>query len=296
MENEKIINFLKFRYVAFGVSIALAIIFIAAAYLKGGYVFGIDFIGGVKVIAQFDKNTDSAKIRNAFSKSNISAQIQQVGEEEKNEYIIVTKLLVKEESSEKSFEILKNVLIKEFPGVSILSTETVGPAIGALMKKSAVYSMILALLLMVVYLAFRFEFKYSVGVLIAVLHDVLLCALFCGIAGVEMSTSVVAAILTIFGFSVNDTIVIFDRVRENMQVKSKQSFIDIINKSITQTLSRTFITSLTVFFTVLSLYIFGGEVLSDFALVLLFGLIVGTYSTIYIASPVVITWERLTSK
>jgi preprotein translocase subunit SecF len=294
VENERVINFLKFRYLAFGISIGLAILFIAASYFKGGYVLGIDFLGGVKVIARFDTGVDSAKIRNAFSGSNISAQIQQVGEEEHNEYIITTKLLVKEESAEKSFEIIRNVLLKEFPTVNIVSTETVGPAVGDLMKKTAIYSMIMALVLMIVYLTFRFEFKFSIGVLIAVLHDVILCALFCGIAGIEMSTSVVAAILTIFGFSVNDTIVIFDRVRENMQVKSKQTFIEIINKSITQTLSRTFITSITVFFTVLALYIFGGEVLRDFALVLLFGLIVGTYSTIYIASPVVITWERLT--
>ena len=296
MENERVINFLKFRYLAFGISIGLAILFIAVSYFKGGYVLGIDFLGGVKVIARFDAGVDSAKIRNAFSGSSINAQIQQVGDEGRNEYIITTKLLVKEESPEKSFEIIRNVLSKEFPSVNIVSTETVGPAVGDLMKKNAIYSMILALILMIVYLTFRFEFKYSIGVLIAVLHDVILCALFCGIAGIEMSTSVVAAILTIFGFSVNDTIVIFDRVRENMQVKSKQTFIEIINKSITQTLSRTFITSLTVFFTVLSLYIFGGEVLRDFALVMLFGLISGTYSTIYIASPVVITWERLTSK
>lgn len=296
MENERVIHFLKYRYIAFAVSIGLAVIFITGAYLKGGYVLGIDFVGGVKIIVEFEKGVDSARIRKAFTDEKISAQIQQVGDEKDNQYIIVTKLLFEDQSSEKSFEALKNVLAKEFPGANIISTETVGPAIGNYLKKSAIYSMILALILMIVYLAFRFEFKYSIGVLISVLHDVVLCALFCGIANIEMSTSVVAAILTIFGFSVNDTIVIFDRVRENLQFKTKQTFIEVLDKSITQTLSRTFITSLTVLFTVLSLYLFGGEVLSDFALVMLFGLISGTYSTIYIASPVVIVWERLAAK
>ncbi len=293
---EKIITFLKYRFIAIGFSCTLLILFSISAYLNGGLNMGIDFVGGVKIIAKFEKGVDDGKIRDVLIKNKINAQVQQMGKEEQNEYIIATKLLGEEESSDKSSGIIKSVLEKGFNEVEILSVESVGPAIGSYLRESAIYSFLVVLVLITIYLSFRFEFKYSVGAIAALSHDILLTILFCGMARVEMSIPIVAAVLTIFGYSVNDTIVVFDRIRENVEVKSKQTFFEVINKSITQSISRTLLTSLTTLFTVLALYFLGGDVLHDFALVLLFGIFVGTYSSIYIASPLLLGWERIVSK
>ena len=177
-----------------------------------------------------------------------------------------------------------------------MSVETVGPAIGDFLRKTAVKLFLVTLVLITFYLTFRFEFKFSVGAIVALVHDLSLSVAFCGMMGVEINIPVIAAFLTIFGYSVNDTIVVFDRIRENIEVKSKQTFIEVINKSISQSISRTLLTSLTTLFAVFSLYILGGDVINDFALVLLFGIVVGTYSSIYIASPVLLGWEKIFSK
>jgi len=261
----KTISFLKYRWYAITASLVIIASFAVGTALNGGFEWGIDFAGGVKVTAQFPANVKPGDIRKEF------------------------------ETSERSAEAVKKVLVEKFAGVKIVGTETVGPAVGAFLKKSAWKLSIAALLLMAIYLAFRFELKYSAGVMVAVLHDVIVAFLFCGFAGVEVNIPIIAAILTIFGFSVNDTIVIFDRVRENQQIKAKHTFTQILDISITETLSRTFITSLTVLFCVLALYVIGEGTISDFALVMLVGLVSGTYSTVYMAAPVVLWWERFTA-
>lgn len=293
---EKIIDFLKYRKAAAILSLTLFIIFSAVTFFSHGFNWGIDFVGGVKATVKFEKGIDIARIREVLTDNNISASVQKIGKEAENEYIIGTKLLGKEQSSEKSYDILKGILEKGFNNIEVVSVETVGPAIGAYLRESALYSIAIVLVLIMLYLAFRFEFKYSVGAIVALMHDVILATLFCGIARVEISIPVVAAILTLAGYSVNDTIVIFDRIRENVNVKSRQTFFEIINKSQTQSLSRTLLTSLTTMFAVMAIYFIGGEALNDFAVVLIFGLIIGTYSTIYIASPIVLLWEKLTSR
>ncbi len=293
---ERVISFLKYRWYAISLSLVLLVVFSIGTVYRGGFTWGIDFSGGVKLIAAFERNVDLADIRKELADRNIQAEVQQYGKEELRQFLISTKLLEKGETSGKSSELVKSIISKKFTGVKFLSEENVGPAVGDFLKRSAAKLAIMAMLLMALYLAFRFELKYSAGVMVAVMHDVILSFFFCGFAGIEINIPIIAAILTLFGFSVNDTIVIFDRVRENQQILSKQTFGQIIDLSITQTLSRTFITSLTVLFCVLSLYVIGEGTISDFALVMLFGLISGTYSTIYIASPVVIGWEKLTTK
>jgi len=134
------------------------------------------------------------------------------------------------------------------------------------------------------------------GVIAALVHDVSLSLAFCGLLQLEINIPVIAALLTIFGYSANDTIVVFDRIRENVQIKSKQTFREIIDRSISQSMSRTLLTSLTTLFAVFALYMLGGDVINDFAVTLLFGIFIGTYSTLYIASPVVLAWERFSSK
>ncbi len=296
MDRDKIIDFLRYRFVAIGFSLVLFVIFISSIISSGGINWGIDFVGGVKITAKFEQDVTISSIREVLNEKNISGTVQQIGKEELNEYIISTKLLEKGESAEESANILTNTINSNFKNVEVLGTETVGPAIGAFLKKSAIKLFGIALLLMMFYLSFRFEVKYSFGAIVAVVHDILLAFAFCGFANIEIDIPVIAAVLTIFGYSVNDTIVIFDRIRENNQIQTKQTLFDIVNKSITQSISRTLLTSITTLFAVLALYLLGGAVISGFAAVLLFGIIIGTYSTIYIASPVVLGWEKITAK
>jgi len=265
-------------------------------YRNGGFNWGIDFVGGIKLTIKFEQGVDTAQIRKVLTQNKISAVIQQVGKEEDNEYLISTKLASRTENVEESTKELKTVIQNNFKNVEILSIETVGPAIGDFLKKSAGKLIALSIIIMTLYLAFRFELKYSIGAMVALVHDVILSVLFCGFAGIEINIPIVAAILTIYGYSVNDTIIIFDRVRENLQIKTKQTFVDVIDKSITQTISRTLLTALTTLFAVFALYMIGGEGLNDFASVLLFGIIIGTYSSMYIASPFVLYWEKMSLK
>jgi len=293
---ERLINFLKYRFFAIGLSIVLFVIFSLVTYLSGGINWGIDYNGGVKTIVKFEKGIDISKIRSVLTENNISASVQQIGKEEHNNYVIGSKLQGEGETSEKSYQMIKKALDKGFKKIEIVSVETVGPAIGALMRKQAIYSIIIALVLIMIYLAFRFEFKYAVGAIVALIHDVILSYAFVGVMRIEFDVPVLAAILALAGYSVNDTIVIFDRIRENINIESKQTFTEIINKSVSQMLIRTILTSFLTLFSVSAIFFLGGETLHSFGQVLLFGMIIGCYSTIYIASPVVLWWEKLTAK
>ena len=335
---KRIIGFLQYRVIAISISVGLILVFTVVTAIKGGLKMGIDFAGGVKIIAKFEKGVDESQIRDALTGFN--PLVQQIGSADKNEYIISTKLSdkkkikvkpktekdinkkvekplnsqkdllkgklnkkkdvtpVKRELKEEHDEVkeIRDVLNGKFSKVKFLSVENVGPAIGDFLKKSAIKLFLICIVLMVLYLTFRFEFKYSVGAIAALVHDIFFCTVFCGLANIEINIPVIAALLTTFGYSVNDTIVIFDRVRENVQYESKQTYIDVINKSVSQSLSRTLLTSLTTLFMVFALYLIGGKVLNDFALVLLVGIFIGTYSSIYVASPVLLAWERIVSK
>jgi preprotein translocase subunit SecF len=295
-ELERVIEFLRFRFIALGFSLVLFALLVTGTIINGGINWGIDFVGGVKLIARFEKSVDIAKIREVLSANDIHAMVQNIGTGVKNEYIISTKLLGRGESSEKSYEILKGVLGDNFNAIEYLSVETVGPAIGDFLKREAAKLFSIALIMMLLYLSFRFEVKYAMGVIVALVHDVTLSLAFCGLLQLEIDIPVIAALLTIFGYSANDTIVVFDRIRENVQIKSKQTFREIIDRSISQSMSRTLLTSLTTLFAVFALYMLGGDVINDFAVTLLFGIFIGTYSTLYIASPVVLAWERFSSK
>lgn len=293
---EKIIPFIRYRFIAYAISLSLLVLFSLQTYRNGGFNWGIDFVGGIKLTVKFEQGVDTAQIRKVLTQNKINAVIQQVGKEEDNEYLISTKLASRTENVEESTKVLKAVIENNFKNVEVLSIETVGPAIGDFLKKSAGKLIALSIIIMTLYLAFRFELKYSIAAMVALVHDVILSVLFCGFVGIEINIPIVAAILTIYGYSVNDTIIIFDRVRENLQIKTKQTFIDVIDKSITQTISRTLLTALTTLFAVFALYMIGGEGLNEFASVLLFGIIIGTYSSMYIASPFVLYWEKLTLK
>ncbi len=291
---KRVINFLKFRYIAIGMSALLFIVFVSGTVVQGGFNFGIDFVGGVKIIAKFEQGVKEKDIRNALVKYN--PLVQQIGEDSLNEYIVSTKLKAGDKGSDSGLEDVKKTLSGAFSKIEFLSEENVGPAIGDILKRDAIKLFMVAMILMTIYLSFRFEFKYSVGAMAALVHDIGLSVAFIGFSGVEMNIPVVAALLTIFGYSVNDTIVIFDRIRENVQIKAKMTFLDTINKGISQSINRTLLTSLTTLFAVLALYLIGGAVLNEFAMVLLFGIFVGTYSSLYVASPILVAWEKRFSK
>jgi SecD/SecF fusion protein len=185
-------------------------------------------------------------------------------------------------------------LLAKFPEAKFVpqAVDKVGPVVGAQILKSAIISGLLALFVILVYVAMRYEFSFAVGAVIAILHDVLMTMGWFFLTGRQLNAPIVAAILTIIGFSINDTIVIFDRIREDLKLGIKGSFKEIINRALNQTLSRTIITSGTVFLSTLSLYLFGGSVINDFAFTFLVGILTGTYSSIYIASALVLWWHR----
>ncbi len=295
---EKVYNFIKYRYYFIALSVILFISFVAGAYIfHGGFKMGIDFAGGVKIIAKFEQNVTEAKIRSAIDQE--GASVQNIGDADKNEFIITVNAGTDKSGSVKQSDNISKKLNNVFgeKKVIFLSVEDVGPAVGDILKMDAIKALLFAMVLMLIYLSFRFEFKYALGVIVAVIHDVIMATAFCGIAGIELNIPIVAAILTIFGYSVNDTIVIFDRVRENMQIVSKkQTFKEVIDKSLTQTLSRSILTVFTVLMSLLSIFFLGGEGLRDFATIMIIGLIFGSYSTLYIASPVVLAWEYLREK
>lgn len=303
---EKTINFLKYKYIAFGFSWLFIIgLSAGAVFIRGGFNMGIDFVGGNKLIVQFDDSSiNEGSIRHTLA--DFDPTVQKIGEALKNEYIITTRL-EKSESAASSQEVTEtdkisnNELVKErlkekYGDIKIQSEETVGPAIGDYLRKSAWKLTLMAVLMMSVYLAFRFEVKYAVGGMVSLFHDMAMSIAFCGIMGIEMNIQVLAALLTLYGYSVNDTIVIFDRIRETDELRAKTTFEDVVNRAITQTLSRTILTGLTTLFAVLMLFFLGGEVLHDFAFVLFFGILIGTYSSIYIAAPSVLWWEKWRAK
>jgi preprotein translocase SecF subunit len=269
-------------------SLALGIIFSIGTVLNGGFNMGIDFVGGVKVITKFNTHVDEGTIREKLR--DFDPEVQRIGQASANEFILAVK--GSPSQSAQTSTMLTQAVQQQFSDAQLLSVENVGPAVGDYLRNSMYKLIVAAMVLMIVYLTFRFEFKYSVGGMVALIHDVTLSFLFCGITGIEINVPIMAALATIFGFSINDTIVIFDRIRENLHMKTQQSLRDVIDLSVTQSLSRTFLTSLTVFFSILAIYLLGSKGLNDFAQVMLFGTVVGIYSTVYIASPVVMYWER----
>src|SRR3989337_1422336 len=184
-------------------------------------------------------------------------------------------------------------LISEFSkdDFEVRRVEIVGPKVGKDLKGKAILSLFYAMIFMLVYVWWRFELAFGVGAVIALLHDVLITAGAISITNTEFDLTIVAALLTIVGYSINDTIVIYDRIRENLKNMKRESYSDIVNRSINETLSRTILTSFTVFLVAIILFLFGGEVIHGFSLAMMVGVIAGTYSSIYIASPIVLFWE-----
>ena len=275
--------------IALGISAALIIISILSVVLRGGLNFGIDFAGGTIIQVKFSKAAPAEAIRNAFAGINVGdAIIQEIGE---NEVIVRTNQPMTKELQVKVAEAMTGQF--GAGAYEIRRIEFVGPKVGRDLTNKAILSIVFAWIGMLIYIAWRFEFRYGLGAIIALIHDTIIVIGVLSLLNKEFTLVIVAAILTVIGYSINDTIVVFDRIRENRKKDLKKSLADIINSSVNETLSRTILTAFTVILVLLSLFFLGGPVIHDFAFALLVGVVIGTYSSIFIASPIVLAFENI---
>jgi len=289
------IEFINKRYVFMAVS-AICVLLSFCLFIFKGLNLGLDFTGGALVQVKVDKDMTIVKFRKLLSEGGLKGfSLQEIvtTEKDKREYIIRVKTDAeqKEEISSKVRKMLADSGIEH----EVLRVEYVGPAIGKLLRKKALSAITFSLLGIIAYVGIRFKSSiWGIAGVVALFHDIVLTVGFLSFLGKEITLTVIAALLTLGGYSVNDTIVIFDRIMENLYLSRKDPLDRIMNKSINQMLKRTLLTSGTTFVTVLCLFILGNEVIKDFALTLVFGVIVGTYSSIYIASSLVLEHSRLT--
>ena len=283
-------DFIKWRWHA----IALSAIVIIAGFAYGfqrGIPLGIDFSGGTILVVKFEQPVTDDQVRGAIASVTAENVIQTYGDPSQNQKLIRIPQLVAEEGGalDQNARAVIDALTKANVGkFEVISQELVGPVIGADLQRKGIYATLASIIGITIYIGLRFRFAFAIGAIAATLHDVLVTLAFLFFFGYDLSLNVVAAILTITGYSVNDTIVIFDRVRENLRTKRRDSLEKVVNQSVNQTLSRTIITAGTTFLAVLALYLFGGEVLEAFAFTMLVGIISGTYSTIFIAAAIAI--------
>ena len=282
---KKKFDFVNNRRMAYIISTVIILVGLISIIFQG-FNYGIDFAGGTLLQIRFDKSVSTTEVRNVLNEFNLSqSTIQNLSE---NEFVIRTEKI----DSEQRKEIL-SAFRENLAGLDILRVESVGPVIGENLKKLALYALLFAFTGIILYITMRFEFKFSIVSILALLHDCLIVLGIFSLLQKEITISIMAAVLTIIGYSLNNTIVILDRLRENIKFKTKEPFGNLINLSINQSLSRTINTALTTILPVLALYFFGGNILSDFALALFLGMIAGTYSSIFIASPLLLEWNKI---
>jgi len=281
-------NFLGHRRGAFILSAALILIGIISLLVQGGPKLGIDFQGGILLQVQFEQPIAAESIRETLADMGLAdAEIQHFGNG--REAIIRTR----GEGGEDLTGAIVNALNEANPTnqADVRRQELVGPKVGGELRKKASLAILYALLGILIYISLRFEFKFAVGAVAALVHDVLITLGMFSLTGRELTLPVIAAFLTVVGYSLNDTIVIYDRIREDRRKLYGKSFVEIVNTSLNESLSRTVVTSLTTLLVVLCLFFFGGAVIKDFAFALMVGVIVGTYSSLYVASPLVVEWQ-----
>lgn len=284
-------DFLRWKWYAIVLSLG---VIAAGVVLMGtrGLPLGIDFSGGTSLRVVFSDDVSLDRIRAAVASLPGEEVIQQLGDPADRRVLI---RLAQEEGAEEGASLERGSLRVEqalrdagMPGFTVERRELVGPVIGADLQRRGIYATITSLLAITIYIGIRFRFSFAVGAIAATLHDVLVTLAFLTFFGYDISLNVVAAILTITGYSVNDTIVIFDRVRENLRSRKREGLDQVVNRSVNQTLGRTIITAGTTFLSVLALYVYGGEALEGFAFTMLVGVVSGTYSTVFIASAIAI--------
>lgn len=284
------IDFMGKIKMAMGISGLMILIGLGSIALSGGLKYGIDFSGGTLVQLQFKTAPDIEVIRDGLKTIGL-------GESTIQEFGTKRDILIRVQRSEEKLEAVGSLIRNSLGGkfnkadISIERVEMVGPKVGSDLREKALLSIVYAIIGIVIYIAWRFELQYAIAAIIALIHDVLVTMGAFSILDKEFTLVIVAAFLTIIGYSLNDTIVVFDRIRENLRRRGKKTLTQTINDSINQTLSRTLLTSGTTLLVVVSLFIFGGEIIHDFSFALLVGILVGTYSSIFIASVFLVYWD-----
>lgn len=291
------INFIGARKMAFIISLVLIALglFTLVTVWTGTANLGIDFAGGVMMYVAFDKPVAIEDLRSALIGEFPDAQINELkGFEKPNAFILKTKRPEVEGEAQSRLDTIEGLITSRFADNSyeVISEHIIGPAVGKTLRKDAQWAVMISLIAIILYIWVRFDFRSGIAATIATLHDVLAVMGIMLILGYEFDLLLVTALLTLAGYSLTDTVVVFDRIRENLKRwRTKSEFANAVNRSINEVLSRTFNTSITVLFVVLPLYFLGGEVLKTFALALSLGVLVGTYSSIFVASPIVVEWE-----
>jgi preprotein translocase SecF subunit len=285
------INFIGKRHIALALSAVLILGSIGFFAWRGEKNFGVDFTGGDLVVLGTKENVPLADLRRSVEGANLGETTLQTAMEDGRELITV-------QSKFGTADAIVAKLQQDFPqaGLTIEQTDTVGPRIGKELAGRSLFALALGLLGILIYVTLRFEFSYALGALVALLHDVIITIGVFALFGREISLVMVGAVLTIAGYSINDTIVVFDRVREGLMSGRRGTVAQIMNACINETLGRTILTGGTTLLATAALYFFGGPVLSDFALAILIGVLVGTYSSIFVASPIVLWWAKRTGK
>ena len=284
------IDFIKLRWKAITVSAIIILAGIVSMIIKGGPKYGVDFLGGTVIQMQFPQTPDIGAVRQILANAGFAdAEIKSF--DASSEILLrVQKQAEGASVSETIMKALRDAFPQNQPQERMV--ESVGPKIGKELRSAAIWATIISLMLILIYVSFRFEFIFAVGAVVALFHDVMVTLSFFSLLSMEVNLTVVAAFLTIVGFSLNDTIVVMDRIRENRRIHRDGGIEKIINLSVNQTLGRTIITSLTVFIVVLILLFFGGDVIYNFSFAMTVGVISGVYSTVYIAAPIVVEWYK----
>ncbi|MBI1823643.1 MAG: protein translocase subunit SecF [Nitrospirae bacterium] len=286
------IDFIGKRYYAFlfsGLMIVLGLISLFSISM-GKANLGIDFAGGTAVQLKFEHPVKIEDARVILEKNDLKeAELQEFSEGNKLLIRIKKQTTIQEKIAEK----VVSIFTKELPDNHFVidSSEEIGPTIGQKLQKDATLAVGIAMLGIIIYIAFRFEFRFGVAAAIATFHDVLAVLGIFYLLHREINLLIVTALLTLAGYSLTDTVVVFDRIRENLRLRSRETLEQVINNGINQVLSRTIVVSLTVFLVLLALFFFGGEVIHDFSFALLMGVVIGTYSSIFVASPILVVWK-----
>ncbi len=288
-------NFLKYKKSFMFISLIFFVLSIFLFYVKG-LNLGVDFKGGTVIEMKFDQPNNSEEIRKSLLKIDLGdVKVKEFGSNKEFLATIEKKGENNDFVNSIKIQLEKDLNIK----IDFRRVEVVGSKVSKELTADGIYSVIIALTLMLIYIWFRFEWQFSLGSIIALVHDVIITIGVFSLVGYEFNLSIVAAILTIVGYSMNDTVIIYDRIREFLRKDDKQDIINLINDSINSTLSRTLKTSGTTLLALISIYFFGGEILKGFSFALIWGIIIGTYSSIFIASPILIyfnvkrNWEEV---
>ena len=290
-------SFIPNRYKAYVFSIVITVAAVITVLVHGGLNLGVDFTGGTLMQVHFQDPIGTDQVRAALSDAGFSVtEIQKVKDTDKIKNAFLIRTGLQDAAAGKGLSMgqqLAEALSQKLAQnpVSVDSDETVGPKIGKELQLKALWAVLVGLLFILIYVAYRFDFRFGVAAIISLFHDVACTIGFISLAGMEFNLQSVAVLLTIVGYSINDSIVVADRIRENVKKPHKDFYPELVNRSINETLSRTLVTAVSVFLVLVALQLFSGRVLSDFTKPMLFGLVIGTYSSIFIVASLVVDWE-----